>query len=125
MRCKRCRKPVKRYKVKKNPIKGMCRPCYYKTWRIDNPEGPNRRKRYKELKALVLKAYGSKCACCSTKQPQFLTLEHKNGGGRKHREAKGSMAILRAIVKADFPKKYSILCWNCNGARGVYGYCHK
>lgn len=125
--CKRCRKPAKRYKVKLNPIKGLCRPCYYKVWRSNHlaAERICRRTRYKELRVTVLKAYGNKCSCCRRRGIEFLTIDHVNGGGRKHRKAKGSMAILRAIIKLNFPKKYRILCWDCNGARGVYGYCHK
>lgn len=65
----------------------------------------------------ILSAYGGICACkgCNETNPKFLTLDHINGGGHKHRKKLGgTMQVYRFIVKNNFPPDFQILCWNCN-----------
>lgn len=68
----------------------------------------------------MLEAYGPHCACpkCPETNPAFLTLDHINGGGRKHREeANSGGGFLYRIRDEGWPKdKYRLLCWNCNAA---------
>ena len=80
----------------------------------------------------MIAAYGGKCACCGEHEPRFLTLEHKYGGGRKERQCLGKGAasafpILLKLRNKGWPTKaYTVLCYNCNCAKGNYGHCpHK
>ena len=85
----------------------------------------------KQLRQELLVAYGGKCACpcgCTVCEPEFLNLDHVNGGGRKQRrESKvqnSGTPFYSWLRKHGFPKdKFRLLCWNCNCARGIYGYC--
>lgn len=80
------------------------------------------------LKLKVFIAYGGvKCACCGETDPIFLSIDHINNDGRKHRELIGNDKIYRYLFKNNFPKGFQVLCHNCN--RGKYlngGICpHK
>jgi hypothetical protein len=69
------------------------------------------------------------CACCKESHFEFLSLDHINGGGNKHRRELGSNSVYdlyRYLIKNNFPPGFQILCHNCNLAKGFYGYCpHK
>jgi hypothetical protein len=70
------------------------------------------------LRSKILAGYGGRCTCCGETEEQFLTIEHINGGGRKHRKRVGSTeAVSREIIRAGFPNHFTILCMNCNWAR--------
>lgn len=80
----------------------------------------------------VMLHYGGKCACCGEDRREFLTIDHVDGAGAKHREAVArAMGKKRAqsddvywdIINNDFPSGFRVLCFNCNSARGFYGYC--
>lgn len=78
----------------------------------------------KRLRDEFLKEYGSECSCCGERERQFLTLEHLNRDGRLHHEKVGpsSTAVLRDLRKRGWPKDgYTILCMNCNHAKGRPG----
>lgn len=67
------------------------------------------------LKMQMLEAYGHDCACCGETEIAFLTLDHINGGGVKHRESVSS--VYRDLRNQGWPKDgYRILCMNCNFA---------
>jgi len=74
----------------------------------------------------VLEYYGNKCGCCGEVTYEFLTVDHINNNGAKHRkELKGS-SVYNWIIKNNFPDDFQILCYNCNCAKGFYGKCpHK
>lgn len=71
----------------------------------------------------VLNILGGCCACCGENREEFLTLDHVSGGGRKHREEKGTYIFRRVKDEPDLRKKYRVLCFNCNCALGLRGYC--
>jgi hypothetical protein len=74
----------------------------------------------------VLTAFGGKCSCCGEDHPYFLHLEHING--RQYGKfSKPSYAYYVQVIKDNYdPKKYTLLCANCNLAKGFYGECpHK
>jgi hypothetical protein len=53
------------------------------------------------------------CALCNQSFPEFLTIDHINGGGGKHRrEIKGS--LYGWLIKNKFPKGFRVLCFNHN-----------
>lgn len=85
-----------------------------------------RRAARREHKQRVLDAYGSECACCGESTFEFLTLDHIAGDGATHRKTSGltkSLALYKHLIAEGFPTGYRVLCFNCNSARGFYGYC--
>lgn len=78
-------------------------------------------------KQLVFAHYGAECACCGEGMLEFLTIDHVDGGGHKHRRTgeigNGGDAFYRWLVKEGLPAGYQTLCWNCNSAKGIYGAC--
>lgn len=147
--CPKCKKSKSVDEFGKQPkssdgLQGYCISCridYNKSWRDNNnlkwnEHRRNHRKqnlgaarkmdrRHREkLKNEFLTAYGNKCACCGEDNSKFLSLDHINNDGAKHREelgvgrSGGSLVILRQMRKEGWPKdKYRILCYNCNIAR--------
>ena len=89
-------------------------------WRSRNKERVRLYQRqYKDkTKALLVSGYGGKCTCCGEKELTFLTVEHLNCDGKKHRAESGnSDSVYRDIIKRGFPKEYTVLCMNCNFAK--------
>ena len=89
------------------------------------------------VKKEIFEHYGGtppKCACCGETITGFLTLDHINGGGTKHKpnvmKIKGggndSLKYYNWIIDNKFPAIYQILCMNCNWGRRLDGICpHK
>ena len=76
------------------------------------------------LRIRILKYYGNKCACpqCPETNSAFLTIDHINNDGAKHRRLiKNSEDLYRWIIKHDFPKDLQLLCFNCNIGRAAHG----
>lgn len=71
--------------------------------------------------------YGAVCACCGEDNPRFLTFDHKNQDGAEHRremgEIHGGHAIVRWLIKNNFPPTIQLLCFNCNCAKGANRSC--
>lgn len=87
------------------------------TMRLDN----------RRLRLEALEQFGGACVCCGETQPQFLSLDHPNGDGGKHRadmRCSGS-TFLRKLRAAGWPAEYAIVvrCWNCHFAKDWYGSC--
>lgn len=91
---------------------------------------PEREERYRErarmqcvhLRLAVLFYYGPNCSCCGESRPEFLGIDHVEGGGRQHRK-QIKMRIYEWLLKHGFPEGYRVLCHNCNMSHGFYGYC--
>lgn len=85
------------------------------------------RQRYRELRKEVFDGLGGEtpsCVCCGESELLFLSIDHKNGGGREHRKNLSSIKYLESIL-GDL-SKYQLLCHNCNMTKGLYGQCpHK
>lgn len=87
------------------------------------------------IKDEVFAAYGGyKCKCCGEIDPLFLTIDHTNGGGEKHRRditgsqhSGGGAHTYKWLKNHGFPPGYDILCFNCNcGKARNHGVCpHK
>lgn len=123
-----------------------CRRSYYeehrpeilenvRQWRQDNAEHVKARERrhYREnqrarreaarqyardLRAQVFAHYGTVCACCGS--AEYLTVDHVHGDGREHRAQlpKSPLAILRWLIKNEFPEGFQTLCRSCNASKG-------
>ena len=65
------------------------------------------------LRKIVIQHYGGRCKCGESTY-EFLTIDHRNGGGSAHRRKIGANNIARWIIKNNFPENIQILCWNCN-----------
>lgn len=78
----------------------------------------------RKLRTDALNAYGNKCACCGEMAIEFLSIDHINGGGSKHRrELGGGSHFYHWLKKNGYPAGFRVLCHNCNQALGLYGYC--
>ena len=128
--CKQCRKKYARQYRKKNLAK--CRQACT-DWRTKNREFfLSQHKAYRQaVKQEVFRHYSitgiPECACCGEKCIHFLTIDHRHGGGNKHRSTVGGGSRFYFwLKKTGFPDGYDILCFNCNGAKGMFGVCpHK
>lgn len=110
-------------------FQGSCKECtkaMRKKYYFDNKEEILERERVQrwQLRLEVVSEYGGKCECCGEMSVEFLTIDHIKGGGTKHREEIGSNSMYKFLKKNGFPKDdYRLLCFNCNCARGSFGYC--
>jgi hypothetical protein len=75
------------------------------------------------LRDTVLDHYGPRCFCCGETIKDFLTIDHKNNDGGRHRKLlSGSNKsktdlMYRQIIALGFPDWIQIACMNCNWAR--------
>lgn len=84
-----------------------------------------------DLKLQVYEAYGGTvCRCCGETTVEFLTLDHVNNDGAKHRRQQSGrqngfcgQSISRWLRKNGFPPGFQVLCMNCNFARAKFGEC--
>jgi hypothetical protein len=67
------------------------------------------------------------CACCGETMVKFLTIDHLEGGGVKHKKERRGIRLDLWLYKNNFPRGYRILCYNCNCGRALNnGICpHK
>lgn len=113
--------------VKKHPekTKQWSHNAYYKDHEATKAKRRIENQRYRVLwKKQVVEAYGGKCICCGESEIAFLTIEHLNHDGLKHRTAMGGWnRHYFDIIKQNFPKIYTILCMNCNWATRYKKVC--
>ena len=100
--------------------------CMDRAWYHKNLERERKRSRdkHRRWKQEVMDHYGAYCHCpgCKVVEPEFLTIEHENGKGTKHRESINEH-LYHWLIRKKFPKGFTILCYNCNCSRGNFGYC--
>jgi hypothetical protein len=78
----------------------------------------------KSLRLAALQAYGGSepaCTCCGETTPQFLALDHINGGGGKQRKELGGGGYWTWLRRNGYPPGFQILCHNCNLGRQING----
>lgn len=120
-----------------------CRKIHYynqqKKWRAKHPERV--KEKTKEMrdnrKFEVFAIYSDgqpKCACCGENHIEFLTIDHINNDGAKHRREifgkhnrLGGYAFYAWIKKNNLPEDLQVLCMNCQTGRKLNnGICpHK
>lgn len=99
-------------------INKKCKPCF--------DENNKLKERYAVKRFNVLKAYGHKCNCCGEEHEKFLTFDHKNNDGAKHREnIRAGWSFYKWLEENEFPNTIQILCWNCNWAKSHGGCPHQ
>jgi hypothetical protein len=112
-------------------LKGGKRGDARTTWKGGATIGQLRWRRRLRYKVLSAYSGGSlSCACCGVDRPEFLTIDHVNGGGVAHRKklgngnlATGGSKLYKWLIDHRYPPGFRVLCQNCNFARGVWGYC--
>lgn len=91
-----------------------------------------RQKRYSaRVRSETIEAYGGKCKCCGENSQEFLTIDHINGDGARHRNeiygaqrSHAGVTFYKWLKKQGFPTdNYRLLCYNCNCSLGFFGYC--
>jgi hypothetical protein len=76
--------------------------------------------RHRKNRDIVFIELGSKCMCCNETEPLFLTVDHINNDGAKHRRkiGKSGQAIYAWLIKYGIDKsRFQLLCFNCNSGR--------
>jgi hypothetical protein len=74
----------------------------------------------RKLKQTVLDHYcggPARCVLCGTDDLRILTIDHVDGGGKKHRSSHklhGGPDFYRWLRDQGFPSGYRVLCFNCN-----------
>ena len=108
---------------------GHCLECSRKQdkdWRQRNPEESRAasRRYHERLRAEMLAAYGSRCACCGELRAYFLTLDHVLGDGAAERGRTGAYMLIGELRRRGWPKDgYQLLCFNCNCAKRDRVFC--
>jgi hypothetical protein len=84
-------------------------------------------KSYFLVKDKVFMAYGGYCcACCKEEEKAFLTIDHINNDGYKHRKEIGQSNTYRWLKDNNYPPGFQVLCMNCQWGKMHYGICpHK
>jgi hypothetical protein len=125
--CKECSKARRREWMAENKEMRSIYHDRYKDSEIEAKKGSNWR-----LRIEFLREYGNECACCGEFLPEFLSVDHINNDGEKHRQTlspndyRGGNGrdVIRDLKRRGWPKEdYQILCYNCNFAKGWYGEC--
>ena len=115
-----------RREYEKSPDVKKRKSIHHKKWRENNLERAKEitnksKKKYEDrIKKLVFEHYGEKCLCCGEDNITFLTIDHINGGGTKHRKKIG-MKICVWLFKNNFPDGFQTLCFNCNWGKHING----
>jgi len=101
---------------------------YHKLWRDDNKEHVlGRSKEWKHKRKLIVMEHYSngklECDCCGENIYEFLTIDHIDGGGSKHRKELKGNSMYDWIIANDFPNNFRVLCMNCNYAKRFGDKC--
>ena len=71
------------------------------------------------IRLLVINHYSkgkNECSCCKENEMAFLTLDHINNNGNKHREISKNN-LYEYLIRCKLPKGLRVLCFNCNSGR--------
>lgn len=125
--CMECgkKKSISEFYLRKNNnvYYRKCRKCHKLDAKVKSSE------RHKRLRVAVLAHYGGNppvCACCGENVQEFLCVDHVDGDGKAHRKSIGTGSkFYHWLYKNGYPDKprLRVLCLNCNGSLGSYGYC--
>jgi hypothetical protein len=74
---------------------------------------------YYRVRHEAIMAYGGyRCACCGADEALFLTIDHVDNDGARHRRKVGaSKELFRWLKSNGYPKGFQVLCSNCNSGR--------
>ena len=136
-RCKPCHKIKKDAWIKENPdkvrayiktsyAKDRDKKCAYSrayAQRWPERHAAQQRKQRRKMKLAAFAAYGGNvCVCCGETEIAFLSIDHINGGGIKHRKITGAGNLFyRWLNRNEYPEGYRVMCHNCNHGREING----
>ena len=128
--CKECHNQLgKRWREANKEKSSAYSRDYARIWRANNPERNRQRKREynSKIKMRVMRTYSKSnepfCACCGENILQFLSIDHINNDGAKHRKILGNgksrggtsgQKMYEWLIKNNFPSGFQVLCMNCN-----------
>ena len=120
--CKTCKVKECEISSKKRGVISYREEC----WKCRAKSNPNYHSHYKryndKCRKTVIEHYGGKCECCGETIYQFLTIDHINNNGCKHRKEVGQgRNFMVWLIKHSFPKEFRVLCFNCNCGRSING----
>jgi hypothetical protein len=79
------------------------------------------RERRELLKLAAFDAYGGRlCACCGESCMHFLSIDHLDGNGAKHRKQIGHH-LYEWLRRNKYPPGFQVLCQNCNIGKHLNG----
>lgn len=74
----------------------------------------------KKHKVEVFARYGGAfCVCCGEDTIAFLSLDHINGDGAKHRRDVKTHNMYAWLRNNDYPVGFQVLCHNCNHGKHI------
>ena len=124
--CKKCCNKYGKRHRSKYKIEELKRHKIYSIRNRNKISFYHKKRRY-EFKKLAINILGGKCSCpgCGEIRIGFLTIDHINGGGRKHREITNYRRDGLYIWIINNPKKAKktlrVMCYNCNCGRNANG----
>ena len=85
-------------------------------------------------RAVVIWAYGGRCACCGERRLSLLTVDHMTGDGARHRaevwladdperSRYSGQQLYRWLIASGFPPGFQVLCRTCNLFKGTSQRC--
>lgn len=110
------------YPTKRGYLHRRCRACYRICQRPPNLRWQNANRI--KVRREVLAVYGDACECCGESNQGFLSIDHVNNDGAKHRAEVGlGSSIYLWLKREGFPKdgRFRILCFSCNLGRARNG----
>jgi hypothetical protein len=100
---------------------------YQTAWAKAHPDrvALNTRTYQHRLKAKVTEMLGGQCACCGETEPAFLSVDHVNKDGKRHRDMfpKNLDSYWRDLRKGEHGFEVQVLCFNCHMAKDYRGGC--
>lgn len=119
--CTFCQVPMDAPRLLGGQMLWRCEPCHKKV----------RKRQFNayatKIKEETMRQYGGPvCTCCGEEEVKFLSLDHINGGGNRHRKQTGcgsGRVFYRWLKKHGYPPGFQVLCFNCNMSKGFYGEC--
>lgn len=123
--CKLCHRLLRREFYKHHRVSQLLKAAKY---RKDNWESirAQTKRQWRKMKEDVINYYGGVCVCCGETELDFLTIDHINGGGNKHRRELrigGGYKFYRWLIKNNFPPGFQSLCMNCQLSKSISGVC--
>lgn len=105
-----------------------CKACFKSYWYFYHKPRKRLDKKRQQLaiRTEMIHVYGGKCDCCGESTPEFLTIDHINGGGNQHRKELGRTGwrFYLWLKKQGWPKEiFQLLYMNCNMAKHHFGGC--
>ena len=132
--CKECGTPLTGenwYPSSKEKNYRVCKKCSHeknKIWQQNNRDRQNQlqRESRQRLRNEIIDKYGGKCACCDETRKEFLSVDHINGNGCKHRREIGvrtSQEFYCWLKQNNYPEGFQVLCFNCNCGKSNFSIC--